>query len=54
MGAALRNASPVGFWLNLLRDGQILNDAESNSMIADCKELINLLSSITKTTDRTC
>jgi len=53
MGAALRNASATEFWLNLLRDGEFMDEREHGSMLADCKELIKLLTSITKTTDRT-
>jgi four helix bundle protein len=52
MGAALRNASATEFWLNLLHDGGFMDDREHNSMLADCKELIRLLTKITKTTDR--
>jgi four helix bundle protein len=52
MGAALRNASATEFWLNLLHDSQFINERERNSILADCKELLKLLTSITKTTDR--
>jgi four helix bundle protein len=52
MGAALRNASATEFWLNLLHDSQFLTDAEHNSMLTDCRELIKLLTAITKSADR--
>ncbi len=52
MGAALRNASATEFWLNLLHDGGFVSDKQHDSMLADCKELIRLLTKITKTTDR--
>ena len=52
MGAALRNASATEFWLNLLHDSGFLDDREHDSMLADCKELLRLLTKITKTTDR--
>src|SRR5262245_11041179 len=53
MGAALRNASATEFWLNLLHDCGFMDDREHNSMLNDCKELLKLLTKITKTTDRT-
>ncbi len=52
MGAALRNASATEFWLNLLHDSDFINERERNSMLTDCKELMKLLTAITKTTDR--
>jgi four helix bundle protein len=52
MGAALRNASATEFWLNLLRDSGFMDDSEHESMLADCLELIRLLTKITKTTDQ--
>ena len=52
MGAALRNASATEFWLNLLHDSGFMDDRERNSMLDDCKELLKLLTKITKTTDR--
>ncbi len=52
MGAALRNASATEFWLNLLHDSEFLDDREHDSMLADCKELMRLLTRITKSTDR--
>ncbi len=53
MGAALRNASATEFWLDLLHDSGFLDDREHNSIEADCKELLRLLTKNTKTTDRT-
>src|SRR5262245_54166661 len=52
MGAALRNASATEFWLGLLHDGGYMDDRAHDSMLADCKELLKLLTKITKTTDR--
>ncbi len=52
MGAALRNASATEFWLNLLRDSEFIDDRQHESMLADCLELIRLLTKITKTTDQ--
>jgi four helix bundle protein len=53
MGAALRNASATEFWLNLLHESGFMDAREHNSMLNDCKELLKLLTKITKTTDRT-
>lgn len=52
MGAALRNASATEFWLNLLHESGFIDEKQHESMLADCKELLRLLTKITKTTDR--
>jgi four helix bundle protein len=52
MGAALRNASATEFWLNLLHDSGFVDEREHDSMLDDCKELLRLLTRITKSTDR--
>src|SRR5262245_7405881 len=52
MGAALRNASATEFWLSLLHDSGYMDERERNSILEDCKELLKLLTKITKTTDR--
>jgi four helix bundle protein len=52
MGAALRNASATEFWLDLLHDGEFLSDSQHDSILADCKEILKILTKITKTTDR--
>jgi four helix bundle protein len=52
MGAALRNASATEFWLDLLHDSQFLSDSQHDSILPDCKEILKILTKITKTTDR--
>jgi len=52
MGVALRNASATEFWLDLLHDGGFLDDREHDSILTDCKEILKLLTKITKKTDR--
>ena len=50
MNAALQNASKCEFWLQLLHDGEFLEDKEFNSIHADCVELIRLTKKITEPT----
>jgi|SRR5262244_2832908 len=52
MGAALRNASATEFWLNLPHANGFMDDREHDSILNDCKELLKLLTKITKSTDR--
>lgn len=53
MNAGLKMASKNEYWLELLRDGEFLDNKEFTSIHADCVELIKLLKSITKPTRRT-
>jgi hypothetical protein len=48
MGAALRNSSATEFWLDLLHDNGFLDDREHDSILTDCKEILKLLTKITK------
>jgi four helix bundle protein len=50
MNAALQDASKCEFWLQLLHDGEFLEDKEFNSIHADCVELIKLTKKITEPT----
>jgi four helix bundle protein len=50
MNAALQHASKCEFWLQLLRDGEFLEDKEFNSIHTDCVELIKLTKKITEPT----
>jgi four helix bundle protein len=50
MNAALQHASKCEFWLQLLHDGEFLEDKEFNSIHADCVELIKLTKKITTPT----
>jgi four helix bundle protein len=52
MGAALRNASATEFWLDLPHGGGFLDDNQHDSVLTDCKEILKILTKITKTTDR--
>ncbi|MGE0886009.1 MAG: four helix bundle protein [Blastocatellales bacterium] len=53
MSAALKNASKTEYWLQLLYDGQFLDDKQFTSIHADCEEIIRLTKSITRPTRRT-
>lgn len=47
---SLKEAAETKYWLDLLHDADLLSDKEHKSIIADCEELLKLLTSIAKTT----
>ncbi len=49
MNAALKRATRTEYWLELLRDGEYLDDKEFDSIHSDCKELMKMLTSTIKT-----
>ncbi len=49
LSIAQKEAGETEFWLRLLGDEGYLTKAQYDSMLADCRELIRLLQSITKT-----
>ncbi len=49
---ALKEASETEYWLELLFETGYLTNEEFNSIIADCKEILKLLTSITKKTKK--
>lgn len=49
MYIALKEAAETEYWLELLHEGGIIEKAHYDSMIEDCRELVKILSSITKT-----
>ena len=49
MYIAFKECSETKYWLELLFATDYLNETEYNSIIADCDELLKLLTSITKT-----
>ena len=46
---ALKEAAETEYWLDLLKETKLLSPTEYESIINDCKELLRLLISITKT-----
>ena len=46
---ALKEADETAYWLELLHESGILDNAGFDSIYADCQELIRLLTAITKT-----
>ena len=50
MYVAYKECSETKYWLELLYSTDYLSNAEYNSIISDCEELLKLLTSITKTT----
>ena len=53
LNIALKEAVETDYWLRLLQATDYLSVAEFDSIIADCKELEKLLTSIVKTTRET-
>ena len=49
MYIALKEASESAYWIELLTKTGYLTEQQSKSILNDCKELIKILSSITKT-----
>lgn len=49
LSIAQKEAGETEFWLRLLGDEDYITKTQSESMLADCRELIRLLRSITKT-----
>ena len=49
MYIALKEASETEYWLELLHESDYIDDTAFDSIYSDCKELIRLLTSITKT-----
>ena len=47
---SLKEASETKYWLDLLHDADLLSNKEHSSIVADCEELLKLLTSIAKTT----
>ena len=46
---SLKECAETEYWLDLLKDISLIPPAEHASIVADCKELLRLLISITKT-----
>ena len=53
LAIALKEANETRYWLNLLRDSEIINnDENTQSLIEDCSEIIKLLTAIIKTSKK--
>lgn len=50
MCIAHKEASETEYWLELLHEAGFITDKQFESISADCREILKLLSSITKTT----
>ena len=53
LSIALKEASETNYWLRLLNATDYLSESEFSSVIADCRELEKILTSILKTTRNT-
>ena len=49
LNIALKEADETAYWLELLYEGGFISSQSFKSIYADCKELIRILTSITKT-----
>ena len=49
MQISLKEANETKFWLRLLEETSYINSTESESLISDCDEIINMLVSTCKT-----
>ena len=47
---SLKECAETEYWLDLLKETGLLNQKEYDSIMPDCKEILKLLISITKTT----
>ncbi|MCD7822727.1 MAG: four helix bundle protein [Oscillospiraceae bacterium] len=52
MNIALKEASETEYWINLLHEGNYINQKSYESIYSDCQELIRILISITKNQKR--
>ena len=50
LNIALKEASESGYWIDLLHDTDYLSDSEYESIFADCKRIIAVLTKIVKAT----
>ena len=50
LNIALKEAVEANYWIRLLQAAEYLTEAEFTSVIADCRELERMLTSIIKTT----
>lgn len=48
MNIALKEASESGYWIDLLHDTKYISDSEYDSLFADCKRIIAVLTKIVK------
>lgn len=49
MNVALKEASESEYWIELLQETNFIDSTSANSLLADCVELIKLLTAIIKT-----
>ncbi len=52
LNISLKEADESAYWLELLHEGEYLDDASFISIYTDCEELIKLLTTITKTQEK--
>ena len=47
---SLKECAETEYWIDLLKETSLLSSEEYNAIVTDCKEILRLLISITKTT----
>ena len=48
LNVALKEASETEYWIELLRDSDYISSSQAESILADCVELLKILTSIVK------
>lgn len=49
MNISLKEANEAEYWLELLNESGFINEEDASSMLADCREILRILTSIVKT-----
>lgn len=52
LSISLKEAVETEYWINLLKDSDYMTERESGSLLADCQELIKMLTASIKTSKR--
>ena len=52
MNIALKEARESNYWLRIIRDSQIISNSNENQLITDSEEIIRILTSIVKTSQK--
>lgn len=50
MSISMKEARETHYWLRLLKEAKLMDQSDSDTLLEACRELVNLLSSITLTT----
>lgn len=53
LGISLKESRETEYWLNLLKESDIISEKEFISLFSDCEELLKLLTAIIKSSKET-